>query len=98
MEDFDNEYIAVVRKHNRALRKVHKILRSALKTSKDYADQLFLELCEYDSEAKQALEKLWTLGEMQDICDSQDYEKIVEVAINKMQATSPIDQSLIISQ
>jgi hypothetical protein len=97
MEDtiVDNEYIAVVRRQNRTLRKIHKILRSALKSSKVYSDQLFLELCEHDSEARIALEKLWALGGMQEICDPLDYNKVVEVCIQKMNVTSPIDQSII---
>lgn len=42
MEDVDS----VVRKQNRILRKIVKILRKDLKNSREYADNLFIELCE----------------------------------------------------
>ena len=41
----ENEQLTVVRKNNRALRKINKQLRRALQDLKEYSDMLFLELC-----------------------------------------------------
>jgi len=93
-EDEDEEHIEAVRRHNKALRKVHKALRNALKDSREYSDNLFLELCNTEvTDAETAMEKLWTLGEMQNICGPRDYETIVEVCLEKLGVTSPIDRS-----
>jgi len=43
--DEDQEVIAVIRRQNRALRKVNKVLRKALKANQEYSDELFVELC-----------------------------------------------------
>lgn len=89
----DLEHIDVLRRQNKALRKINKILRGALKTSKEYSDELFMVLCDSDEDADIALEKLWTLGGFSEICGPRDYHKIVEVCLSKMNVTIPIDQS-----
>jgi hypothetical protein len=90
---YEDERLSVLQQHNRALRIVHRQLRKALKYTVEYNDNLFLELCNSDPEAGLAMEKLWTLGGMQDICGPRDYDKIVEVCLSKMNVTSPIDHS-----
>lgn len=45
MEDSHDEIVEALRRQNRTLRKMNKILRSDLKDSREYADNLFLELC-----------------------------------------------------
>ena len=87
--EHNDEYNNVVRHHNRALRKVHKHLRRALKNTQEYSDELFLLLCDKDAEI--ALEKLWTLGRMEDKCGPRDYDKIVEVCLAALNVTMPID-------
>lgn len=69
------EYADVIRRQNRALRKIHKILRHALKDSRQYSDDLFKELCDVDSRAIEALDRIRTEGNIQ--CDSDDYEFII---------------------
>jgi hypothetical protein len=90
---YEDERLAVVQRHNRALRSVHRQLRRALKYVTEYNDNLFLELCNGNPEAGLAMEKLWALGGMQEICGPQDYDKIVEVCLSKMNVTIPIDHS-----
>ena len=89
----DIEEVEVLRHHNRALRRVHKKLRSAQKIDHEYSDMLFLELCNTDTAAQTAMEKLWTLGGVSDKCGPQDYNKIVELLLEKLNVTIPIDQS-----
>ena len=81
----DDEQIDVVRHHNRVQRRVNSSLRRALKYSVEYNDNLFMELCNSDSdkEAKLAMEKLWTLGKFQ--CGPQDYDFIVEMCIRALE-------------
>jgi hypothetical protein len=88
----NEEELAVVRQHNRALRTVHRQLRRALKYFTEYNDELFLELCNSNKEAELAFEKLWTLGGITE-CGPQDYNKIVEICLSKMNVIIPIDES-----
>lgn len=89
----DSEEVNVVRHHNRALRRVNKKLRSAQKLDQEYSDLLFLELCNTDTAAREAMEKLWTLGGLTDKCGPQDYDMIVALLLEKLNVTIPIDQS-----
>lgn len=71
----DNELLEVVRRQNRALRKIHKVLRSAVKSSKEYSDELFTELCNLDHPAIEALERIRFEGDLK--CEPDDYEYII---------------------
>lgn len=44
--EYNNELVELLRKQNSTLRKVNKYLRRALKETREYADSLFLELCD----------------------------------------------------
>ena len=88
----DNELDQVLRRQNRALRIVQRQLRRALKNMIEYSDNLFLELCDTDKEAERAMEKLWTLGGLSDKCGPRNYDKIVELLLEKLNVTIPIDQ------
>lgn len=79
----EEEQIQVIRKNNRALRKVHKHLRRALKFSREYNDNLFLELCESDSLAQEALDRIRIEGNID--CDSDDYEYIIFECLKALQ-------------
>ena len=87
----DLQEVEVLRHHNRALRRVHKKLRSAQKIDREYSDMLFMELCNTSTAAQAAMEKLWTLGGVSDECGPQDYDKIVELLLEKLNVTNPID-------
>lgn len=52
----DMEQIELLRKHNRALRKINSLLRKALQESREYSDNLFLELCNTTSEKQETFE------------------------------------------
>jgi hypothetical protein len=88
MENLDNEQLEVIRQHNKALRKVHKTLRRALKFAVEYNDNLFLELCNSDKEAELAMEELWARGNFK--CGPRDYRDIVEACLTAL--AKPIDQ------
>jgi hypothetical protein len=88
----DEEILHVVRRHNRILRKVHKVLRRNLQQKQEHADNIFVELCS-NNEAQLAMEKLWALGGIQDICGPQDYDKIVDTCLSRLNVVIPIDQS-----
>lgn len=74
----------VIRHHNRILRKVNKALRSSHKLTQEYNDALFEELCNHNSEAELALRKLWKEGGFQPPCGPEDYDMIVDSAINAL--------------
>lgn len=88
----DDSYSDVLRHHNRTLRRVHKNLRSSLKSAREYSDNLFLELCNSDKEAELNFEKLWTLGGFKNVCGPKDYKRIVEVCLTVLGKTSSIDE------
>jgi hypothetical protein len=90
---YEEEHVNVLQRHNKALRTVHKQLRRAILYLTEYNDNLFLELCNINPEAGAAMEKLWTLGGVSDKCGPQDYDKIVELLLEKLNVTNPIDQS-----
>jgi len=83
MAEIDNEHLDVVKRHNKALRTVNKQLRRALLFVVDYADNLFVELCESGTEAQLALEELRLRGDID--CSPQDYQQIVELAVEALQ-------------
>ena len=87
----DEDRVAVVKRHNRVLRKVHKQLRRTLNSATQHSDILFLELCNTDKSAEFAMEKLWTLGQFE--CGPKDYEYIVERCLDVLGKTKSIDQS-----
>lgn len=89
MQQDDNvESLEVLRHHNRVLRKSNKSLRSIRSHFQNHADELFLELCNADSDAQIALEKIRTLGGIE--CGSGDYQMIVDSCLK---ALSALDQS-----
>jgi len=45
-DEGNNEVVDVLRRQNRTLRRINSILRSVIIKQKDYADNLFLQLCE----------------------------------------------------
>jgi hypothetical protein len=87
----DEDELQVVRHHNRVVRKVNKLLRTAQKKAQEDMDNMFLELCSMDMEAELAMEKLRTLGQIE--CGPRDYDKIVEVCLAALNVTKPIDQN-----
>ncbi len=82
MAEMDDEHVQVVRHHNRILRKVNKALRSTHKRIQEQADENFLQIVEVQSDAEIALEKLWTLGELD--CGPQDYDSIVSFCLEAL--------------
>ena len=89
----NDEHISVLRHHNRAQRSVNRQLRRALKRHQDNADAVFLDICETQTEAELAMEKLWTLGKLN--CDPSDYESIIDILLdaylNGVRRDKPID-------
>ena len=85
------EEVEVLRHHNRAQRSVNRHLRRAVKHFQNHTDELFLELCDSDTEAQIALEKIRTFGGLE--CDSGDYSFIVDSSVRALQELSAIDQS-----
>ncbi len=79
----DNERELVIKNHNRVLRRVNKALRKSNETVNEYSDSLFAELCNSNTEAELAMEKLWTLGEFQ--CDPRNYDFIVEMCLRALE-------------
>ncbi len=71
----DDEQLEVVRHHKRVLRRVNSALRSALKYTVEYNDNLFKELCNSESLAKEALERICIEGNLD--CAPDDYENII---------------------
>jgi hypothetical protein len=71
-------------------RVVNKNLRRTLKTHQSTADSNFQELCETETEAELALEKLWTLGELD--CGPLDYDSIVVQCLDALGKTQAMDQ------
>ena len=49
MDNHEEDLTRLLRKQNQTLRKVNKHLRKALKEARDYADSLFVELCDQPS-------------------------------------------------
>ena len=94
--DNDNdEYIEVVRRQNKVLRRTHSILRRNLQKSKLYSDELFLQLCESNkSDAEIAMEKLWTLGGFENQCGPEDYNYIVASCLDSLNKATAISRSL----
>jgi hypothetical protein len=88
--DQEEEEIFVLRKNNRVQRVVNKNLRRTLKTHQSTADSNFQELCENETEAELALEKLWTLGELD--CGPLDYDSIVALALEALGKQQAISQ------
>ncbi len=89
--NYEEEQIAILRKHNRALRSVHKQLRRALNHVTSYSDELFLELCDSGNESDIAFEKLWALGRFD--CGPKDYTYIVEHCLEAIRQVKPIGGS-----
>jgi hypothetical protein len=86
----ETEEVFVLRKNNRVQRSVNKQLRRSLKNSQDQADSNFQELCETETESERALEKLWTLGELD--CGPLDYDSIVALALEALGKQQAISQ------
>jgi hypothetical protein len=84
----DNEQELVIRHHNRALRRVNKILRTSHKVAREYNDTLFKELCHADvnQEAALALRRLWEEGGFDPPCGPEDYDIIVDTSIRALKA------------
>ena len=93
MAEMEDDHLSVVRHHNRVLRKVHKTLRRTIREQKEQADANFLKICETQTEAELAMEKLWTLGKLN--CDPSDYESIIDILLdaylNGVRRDKPID-------
>lgn len=79
----EEDRIAVVKRHNKVLRKIHRQLRNTLRFTIQHSDNLFMELCNTSKEAEFALEELRLRGEMD--CSPQDYSRIVELAVEALQ-------------
>jgi hypothetical protein len=89
--DENDEHIDVLRHHNRVQRRVNQALRRTLQEHRNRADENFIALCTTKTEAQEALEKLWTLGEIN--CGPEDYDTIVEHCLEALRQVNPIDQS-----
>ena len=93
MAEMEDDHLSVVRHHNRVLRKVHKTLRRTIREQKEQADSNFIKICETQTEAELAMEKLWTLGKLN--CDPSDYESIIDILLdaylNGVRRDKPID-------
>ena len=86
----DEEEVEVLRHHNRAQRSVNKQLRRAVKHFQNHTDELFLELCDSDTESQLALEKIRTFGGLE--CGPSDYSYIVDSSVRALQELSAINQ------
>ena len=84
--DHDEE-LQVLRQQRRAQRSVNKQLRRVMRHFQNHNDELFLELCNADSFAQVALEKIRTLGGIE--CGPSDYDLIVDKCLT---ALSALDQ------
>ena len=82
MAEKEDDHLSVVRHHNRVLRKVHKTLRRTIREQKEQADENFLNICETQTDAESALEKLWTFGGFR---GPLDYEFLVEMCLRALE-------------
>jgi hypothetical protein len=69
---------SVTQVHNRALRRVNKLLRRKETDLREHADEMFTALCETNVAAEQAFRELWERGGFQPPIGPQDYEAIVK--------------------
>jgi hypothetical protein len=71
---------SITRVHNRALRRVNKLLRRSVDDLKEHADDVFATLCatEQSNQAEMAFRELWERGGFQPPIGPQDYEAVVE--------------------
>lgn len=78
----DEEEITVVQKLNRTLRAVNKTIRLRLQKLMEEKDELFLMVCATDTQAEEALWKVWEQGKLE--CDPDDYHSIVHECIKAL--------------
>ena len=79
MNDYSNIEDRVVRQNNRRLRRLNGKLRRKNQEGREYADELFIELCNTSPAAEAAMRELWEKGDLD--CSSEDYSLIVETAL-----------------
>jgi coenzyme F420-reducing hydrogenase beta subunit len=77
--DEEMEHVEVLQRLNQVVRRRNKQLRTAVVSTRLYADAVVTQLCEAPSAAQNALEKIRTLGGIN--CGPDDYDTIVEKAI-----------------
>lgn len=84
----EQQYIeeAAVRRNNRLLRRLTRVLRQRVQNGKIYADGLFFQLCSTHPEAEQAMRRIWQEGGFQPPCGPDDYREIVETSIRALKA------------
>lgn len=77
---------SAVRRNNRILRRLTRLLRQRVQNGKGYADELFVQLCATNPAAEYAIRRIWQEGGFQPPCGPDDYEEIVETCIRALRA------------
>lgn len=89
LDETNDETQDVVRRHNRILRRITKILRRRIVHGAAYTDEVFTALCETNPAAEQAMRELWGSGEFD--CGPQDYEFLVKHSIYAVRKLNEIE-------
>ncbi len=77
---------SAVRRNNRVLRRLNRVLRSRVEKGKSYADNLFLQICASTPLAEMAIWRLWKEGGFESSCSPEDYQEIVDTSIRALKA------------
>jgi predicted ArsR family transcriptional regulator len=89
----DEEIRDATRLHNRALRTVNKSLRKQAEIAKQQTDEIVAALFDAPAPtnaAEEALRKLWEEGGYAPFCSPEDYDKLVDHAIESMKFSRDI--------
>lgn len=79
--DCVKEETTVVRKLNKTLRTMNKLLRSSLQHAQEQTDRVALLV--FEDTAIQAMRELWERGDL--FCSSEDYDAIVEACVSALE-------------
>ena len=88
-DETNDETQSVIRKHNRILRRITKILRLRVRHGDERADEIFTALCGTNPAAEQAMGELWGSGEFD--CGPQDYEYMIERSVEAVRKLNKIE-------
>lgn len=80
---------SVIRQQNRALRSITRKLRDQVRRLQEKSDEIFLAVCNTETEAERAFGELWGSAEFD--CGPQDYQWMVEQSIRAMRIVKAME-------